>query len=157
MDIELPVIFLDFDGVVETIYWDKTEDGIVSLNAHKYRHSELNNKQAIGWLNELYSKVPYNIVVSSTWRIGMSKEELQKLLTNSGFNPKIKVIGVTPILHQQRGLEIQQWIDDNDFKGKFIIVDDDCDMCHLMPFLIRCDSLLGFTIYDYQKALKMLS
>ena len=157
MDIDLPIIFLDFDGVVETIYWDKAEDGVVSLNAHQYGHSELSNKQAIGWLNELYSKVPYNIVVSSTWRIGMSKEGLQKLLTNSGFNPKIKVIGITPILHQQRGLEIQQWIDDNDFKGKFIIVDDDCDMCHLMPFLIRCDSLLGFTIYDYQKALKMLS
>ena len=53
MDIELPVIFLDFDGVVETIYWDTTEDGIVSFNTHKYRRSELNNKHAIGWLNEL--------------------------------------------------------------------------------------------------------
>ena len=129
-----PVVFLDFDGVVETIYWEKDKDGSWSFNVHKSGREELNNKQAIGWLNELYSKIPYDIVVSSTWRIGM-----------------------TPILHQQRGLEIQKWIDDNNFKGKFVIIDDDSDMCHLLPLLVRCDCQLGFTIYDYQKALRLLS
>ena len=129
-----PIVFLDFDGVVETIYWEKDKDGSWSYNIHKYGRDELNNKQAIGWLNELYSKVPYDIVVSSTWRIGM-----------------------TPRLYQQRGLEIQKWIDDNNFKGKFVIIDDDSDMCHLLPLLVRCDCQLGFTIYDYQKALNILS
>ena len=152
-----PIIFLDFDGVVETIYWDKDSDGSWSLNVHKHRHEELNNKQAIGWLNKLYDKIHYDLVISSTWRIHMTLEELQKLITNSGFNPEIKVIGATPVLYQQRGLEIQKWIDTNNFKGKFIIIDDDSDMCHLLPLLIRCDCQLGFTIYDYQKALKMLS
>ena len=152
-----PIIFLDFDGVVETIYWDKKEDGSFTLNSHKLGHDELNNKQAIGWLNELYSHIPYDIVISSTWRISMSLEQLQDLLINSGFNPNIKVIGMTPILHQQRGLEIQEWIDENNFNGKFIIIDDDSDMCHLLPLLVRCDCQLGFTIYDYNKALRLLS
>lgn len=152
-----PIIFLDFDGVVETIYWDKKEDGSFTLNSHKLGHNELNNKQAIGWLNELYSHIPYDVVISSTWRISMSLEQLQDLLINSGFNSSIKVIGVTPILHQQRGLEIQQWIDENNFNGKFIIIDDDSDMCHLLPLLVRCDCQLGFTIYDYNKALRLLS
>ena len=152
-----PIIFLDFDGVVETIYWDKKEDGSFTLNSHKLGHNELNNKQAIGWLNELYSHIPYDVVISSTWRISMSLEQLQDLLINSGFNPNIKVIGITPILHQQRGLEIQEWIDENNFNGKFIIIDDDSDMCHLLPLLVRCDCQLGFTIYDYNKALRLLS
>lgn len=152
-----PIIFLDFDGVVETIYWDKKEDGSFTLNSHKLGHNELNNKQAIGWLNELYSHIPYDVVISSTWRISMSLEQLQDLLINSGFNPSIKVIGTTPILHQQRGLEIQEWIDENNFNGKFIIIDDDSDMCHLLPLLVRCDCQLGFTIYDYNKALRLLS
>lgn len=151
-----PIIFLDFDGVVETIYWEKDKDGSWSWNVHKFGREELNNKQAIGWLNELYRKVPYDIVVSSTWRIGMSVEELQTLITNSGFNKEIKVLDKTPILYQQRGVEIQRWIDDNDFKGKFIIIDDDSDMCHLLPLLVRCDCQLGFTIYDYNKALRLL-
>ena len=151
-----PIIFLDFDGVVETIYWEQAEDGTWSWNIHKSGRNELNNKQAIGWLNELYSKVPYDIVVSSSWRIGMTVEELQALITNSGFNPDIRVIGMTPRLYQQRGKEIQQWIDDNNFTGKFIIIDDDSDMCHLLPLLVRTDCQLGFTIYDYQKSLKLL-
>lgn len=151
-----PIIFLDFDGVVETIYWEKADDGSWSFNVHKTGRNELNNKQAIGWLNELYSKVPYDIVISSTWRIGMTIEELQNLITNSGFNPEIKVIGMTPRLYLQRGKEIQAWIDENNFTGKYIIIDDDSDMCHLLPVLVRCDCQLGFTIYDYQKALKLL-
>ena len=152
-----PIIFLDFDGVVETIYWDKKEDGSFTLNSHKLGHNELNNKQAIGWLNELYSHVPYDVVISSTLRISMSLEQLQALLINSGFIPSIKVIRMTPILLQQRGLEIQEWIDENNFNGKFIIIDDDSDMCHLLPLLVRCDCQLGFTIYDYNKALRLLS
>lgn len=151
-----PIIFLDFDGVVETIYWEKADDGSWSFNVHKAGRNELNNKQAIGWFNELYSKVPYDIVVSSSWRIGMTVEELQNLITNSGFNPEIKVIGMTPRLYLQRGEEIQAWIDENNFTGKYIIIDDDSDMCHLLPVLVRCDCQLGFTIYDYQKALKLL-
>ena len=151
-----PIIFLDFDGVVETIYWEQDENGVWNFNVHKHGRQELNNKQAIGWLNELYRRVPYDIVVSSTWRIGMSVEELQNLITNSGFNPEIRVIGATPRLYQQRGKEIQQWIDDNNFTGKFIIIDDDSDMCHLLPLLVRTDCQLGFTIYDFQKSLKLL-
>lgn len=153
---EKPIIFLDFDGVVETIYWEKNENGIWDFNIHKTGRQELNNKQAIGWLNELYKKIPYDIVVSSTWRINMPVEALQDLLINSGFNPEIQVIGKTPVLYLQRGLEIQKWIDTAKFKGKFIIIDDDSDMCHLLPLLVRCDCQLGFTIYDYQKALRLL-
>ena len=152
-----PIIFLDFDGVVETIYWEKDTDGSWSFNVHKSGREELNNKQAIGWLNELYNKVPYDVVISSTWRMGMSTDKLQELLIKSGFNPAIKVLGKTPVLYQQRGLEIQKWIDTAEFKGKFIIIDDDSDMCHLLPLLVRCDCQLGFTIYDYQKALKLLT
>ena len=154
---EKPIIFLDFDGVVETIYWEKDNNGIWSFNTRKTNHRELNNKQAIGWLNELYKKVSYDIVVSSTWRINKPVKELQDLLVNSGFNPEIKVIGKTPVLYQQRGMEIQEWINIHEFKGKFIIIDDDSDMCHLLPLLVRCDCQLGFTIYDYQKALRLLS
>lgn len=150
-----PIVFLDFDGVVETIYWEKDKDGSWSFNVHKAGRSELNNKQAIGWLNELYKEVHYDVVVSSSWRIGMSVEDLQDLLINSGFNKDIKVIGKTSQLYQQRGYEIQRWIDDNNFKGKFIIIDDDSDMCHLLPLLVRTDCQLGFTIYDFNKAKRL--
>ena len=37
---EKPIIFLDFDGVVETIYWDKDEKGVYCYNVHKYLSTE---------------------------------------------------------------------------------------------------------------------
>ena len=153
---DLPIIFLDFDGVVNTIYWKKDANGICCYNVMKGGHTELNNQQAIGWLNELYTKVPYDIVITSTWRISMSVEELQYLLIKSGFRPEIKVIGKTPVLHKERGIEIQQWIDENQFTGDFVIIDDDSDMGELLPKLIKCDTYIGFTIHDYHKSLKLL-
>lgn len=149
------IIFLDFDGVVNTIYWSQGPDGVYNQNAFKSGHQELNNKQAIGWLNELYNTIPYDIVVSSTWRLGMSVEELQQLLIKSGFHPDIQVIGKTPILHTERGEEIQQWIDENNFTGNFIIIDDDSDMCHLKHRLVQPNSYIGITIYDFRKAVKL--
>lgn len=151
-----PIIFLDFDGVVNTIYWKKDTNGICCLNVMKGGHTELNNQQAIGWLNELYIEIPYDIVVSSTWRMSMSVEELQHLLIKSGFRPEIQVIGKTPVLHKHRGLEIQQWIDEHNYTGDFIIIDDDEDMEHLHNKLVHCDTLIGFTIYEYRKAINLL-
>ena len=152
----LPVVFLDFDGVVNTIYWKKDTNGICCLNAMKGGHTELNNQQAIGWLNELYSIVQYDIVVSSTWRMSMSIEELQHLLIKSGFRPDIRVIGKTPVLHRKRGVEIQQWIDENNFAGDFIIIDDDSDMGELLQYLVQCDTYVGFTFHDFKKSIKIL-
>lgn len=150
------IIFLDFDGVVNTIYWSQGPDGVYNQNVFKSGHEELNNKQAIGWLNELYKHCPYDIVVSSTWRLGMSTEELQYLLIRSGFDPDIRVIDKTPVLHDERGKEIQAWIDKYDFTGNFIIIDDDSDMCHLKNRLVQPDTYIGITLYDFRKALKLL-
>lgn len=149
------IIFLDFDGVVNTIYWSQGPDGVYNQNVFKSGHQELNNKQAIGWLNELYRQCSYDIVVSSTWRMGMTVEELQYLLIKSGFDPDIKVIDKTPVLHTERGQEIQAWIDEHNFTGDFIIIDDDSDMCHLKNKLVQPNTYIGMTLYDFRKALKL--
>lgn len=152
----LPIVFLDFDGVVHTIYWECDDNGVYRENTLKGGHTYLNNGQAIGWLNELYNTVPFRVVVSSTWRMSMSVEELQLLLLKSGFRPEIEVIGKTPVLGDLRGKEIQQWIDENNYEGDFIIVDDDNDMCHLMEHLVLCDTFVGFTFHEFKKSLNIL-
>ena len=39
---------------------------------------------------------------------------------------------------------------------KFVILDDDKDMEHLIDYLVVTDSLIGMTYYTYDKAKKML-
>ena len=148
------IIFLDFDGVVNTIYYRYYK----RFKKYQMRYATsadkiVNNRQAIQWLNELYDKYPYDIVVTSTWRL---HSNCIQILYNSGLNKKIKIIGCTPHLKEKtRGEEIKKWIEDNNYINfnNFIILDDDTDMGDLDKYLIKCDPYLGFTIYEFNKCI----
>lgn len=156
LDNQKPIIFLDFDGVVNTFYWEKQPDGSLKHTMCWPSDGYVNNIQAIGWLNELFYKIPYDIVVSSTWRMHLTEIELQEILWRSGLKKDIKVVGKTPVLYQQRGFEIEKWLKDNNFKQKFIILDDDSDMGELLGVLVRCDCYNGFGLHEFNKAFRLL-
>lgn len=106
MILDKPIVFLDYDGVVNTFIWREYP------RSNKFKvdiaHSEdgfVNDFQAICWLNELYNKIPFDIIVTSTWRLFPNYKEV---LYNGGLNSKIKVLGKTPqIINGSRGDEIQ--------------------------------------------------
>lgn len=63
-----------------------------------------------------------------------------------GEDVESRCIGLTPVLEDaERGLEIQAWLDRDGYKGVFVIVDDDSDMAHLMPHLVKTDNNVGLT------------
>lgn len=141
------IIFLDYDGVVNTVWFDNVN------KKPKFNFpddNKVNNTQAIGWLNLLYTEIPYSIVVSSTWR---SNEKYREFLYNAGLNKDIKILGKTDILHIERGKEIQKWLDDNKNLNieRFVILDDDIDMMHLSNHLIKTDAMIGLGYYEYVK------
>ena len=72
------------------------------------------------------------IVVSSSWRVDTSCEEIETALRARGA-PSAKVIGATPRSWSgsKRGDEIQRWLDENGPVETFAIVDDNSDMAHL--------------------------
>ncbi len=59
------ILFLDYDGVVNTPYWVKKDDEVKCL-VNLPSDGFVNNYQAICWLNELYRKAPFDIVVTSS-------------------------------------------------------------------------------------------
>lgn len=169
-----PIIFLDFDGVVNTPYiLDYSGEPELFMPSDKL----VSNFYAVKLLNWIYSKVPYSIVITSTWRLHMTNEELQQTLVNSGLNPEIPIIGITPNLlnipkydksikipftnkyiskHTRRGHEIHEWLTNAPipYKYPFIILDDDGDMWRYKKYLIKCHSLDGIT---FQVACKILN
>ena len=58
---------------------------------------------------------------------------------------------------KKRGIEIQTWLDENPGVEKFIILDDDSDMVHLMPHLLQTDGEFGLTNEIADKAIKRLN
>lgn len=66
------------------------------------------------------------------------------------------MIGCTPILDhidtQKRGHEINQWLLDNQYTGKYVVIDDDCPSLFLdgQP-LVNTNYVVGLTDDDIIK------
>lgn len=139
------VIFLDIDGVLTNA-------------ATGYRHG---HPSCVSWLNTITDQTHAVIVVSSTWR---ADPEIANILARWGV--RAEVIGATPFLDERtesglwrpkpRGEEIQAWLDANPGKRQFVILDDDNDMAHLTPCLVRTDSRAGLTAADAKRAIELL-
>jgi hypothetical protein len=107
----------------------------------------------------LIKKTDAVLVVSSSWRLGTSIEELRATLESWGVVGT--VIDKTPVLHDQnRGAEIAKWLADFDtyFESidSFVILDDDSDMGELLPYLIKTNGRYGMNLDDANKAMRML-
>ena len=145
------IIFLDVDGVLncQLFYTEQQKregETFVKQNFCPMR---------VGWLNALCKEMDIKVVVSSTWRMGKTIEELKEIFEEVGAT--FEIIGMTPMLrdlHSVRGNEIQAWIKDNnellecqyyDFHT-YAIIDDDSDMLYQQRNnLFLTDSYAGLT------------
>lgn len=146
------VLFLDYDGVVNTPQWSvKNEKWRCRFNMPS--DNTVNDVQCVQWLSEFCEKYDYAIVVTSTWRFHPNYKDC---LTNAGLRHGINILGATPNLpNQQRGDEIQAWLNAHPDTDAFIILDDDSDMGALKPHLIRCRADVGFREQEFRKACKL--
>lgn len=137
------VVFLDFDGVLNSHQWAKEHGGLKSLDPRN-----------IAVLNELLRRSGAKIVVSSTWRL-QGLGEVRRVLSKAGCIGE--VIGVTPILTSVRGREIQAWLTEHsELVSSFVILDDDSDMEHLRPRLVKTSFDEGLQLHHLDVALAKL-
>ena len=132
----MKVVFLDLDGVMN-IY----QKGYTCVNGYPDQRI---TPEAVHYLNEITRITGAKIVVSSSWRRCYTIKKLRDMLNvQSGIQGEI--IDVTPMdlwqrvqkLNVYRGDEIQYWLDQHPEVESFVILDDDDDMCHLLPKLVR--------------------
>lgn len=96
----MKVIFLDFDGVLNTVGYNR-ELGEVTFGGTT---TTLDNPHAINMVQALVDFTGAKVVVSSSWRC-MGLERVKAVLAKSNLH--CDVIGITPELGGERGLEIQ--------------------------------------------------
>jgi hypothetical protein len=142
----VPIIFLDFDGVLNSNFW-------IWTHADSEFGSHI-DPGLVGRVNVIIARTGAKVVVSSAWRKLYTDDELRAGLASCGFAGEI--LGSTDHLGPFRGDEIQRWLSSNLHEGPFVILDDSADMAHLLPSLVRTDPAYGLSFADVERAVAML-
>jgi len=142
------ILFLDIDGVLnckefyQSSLSDYEEARRKLIEGIKQEHEErlklykaLLCPKRISWINNLCEETKISVVVSSTWRLNKTVEQLQEILNYAGAT--FTIIGKTAYTGYERGTEISKWIKDHcmnyfgisntDF-GSYVILDDHNEM-----------------------------
>lgn len=158
----MKIIFLDIDGVLNHQIWFEKVQHLRADRQSKEDYRFYFDPFAVGLLNDLTDATGAKIVVSSSWRLGRTVEELKKILKENGVTGE--VIDKTPHLSFEdyanysysvpRGCEIKAWMELNKEKlgesiGKYrnyVIFDDDSDMLYWQRNnYFQVDSYCGLT------------
>lgn len=145
-------VFLDFDGVLNSHDWYARRPELPEVHTRDEFSCWQIDPEAVKRVNVLCERTGAQVVISSTWRGNMSRC-LRVLMGLRTF----EIVGHTPHLDTRRGHEIQKWMDENDVKAhQIVILDDDSDMEHLLPRLVKTPYSTGFTDEHVEQAVKLL-
>lgn len=143
------VVFLDIDGVVNTLIWEGT-----SFSFGDVHRRRVNNFQACKWVSKFCKENDFRIVVSSSWR-SEGLEKCAMALRAGGIDESIPIVDVTPRIRDgQRGDEIGAWLKQHPV-DHYLIFDDDSDMTVHRDHLIKSNCYVGFTFNEFQMAEKV--
>lgn len=136
------LLFLDIDGVLNN-------DASLAEGIHL-----INDKLVM--LRVFCEEVDCEIVISSTWRILHSLQEMKEILYRAGFCCRTRIIDVTPRTRQSdpdflkkgwaRGYEIEKWLQEQNEDYNYVILDDTSDMLDYQKSrFVHVDGAIGLT------------
>lgn len=155
------VIFLDIDGVVNTLQIYKEPPAHIPKEQLKLvegyyvdicspSQKRVSNLQAVTILDKICHEFNLKIVISSTWRLGHYSETIEAL-RKAGLSEDIEILGATPNSPTHfRGEEIKTYLDMHKEIDDYIIFDDDdYDLYLLKDHLFKIDTFVGITFKTY--------
>lgn len=143
------VVFLDFDGVLNDEAYLLRSDRDEEPGLSMWWWAKALDPALVELLNGLLERTGAKVVVSSSWRVGASKEWLQSVLESRGF--KGEVIDVTPRSYGcNRSDEIEAWLLTHEVES-FVILDDD-ERARIEGRFVRTSMKVGLTRRHIEKA-----
>ena len=154
----MKIIFLDFDGVMDTEYYDHILSEAGKPISDEY--GLLFDPECVKNLKYIIDNTGADIVVSSTWKDLMSYKEISDMWEFRrlpGF-----VTDVTPTLSHghNRGDEIDAWLKECSTECNYIIIDDLEAYYfneHQIPRLLIVNPFYGLDENTAERAIKILN
>lgn len=129
-------IFTDIDGVLNPKFSNKWD------------------KKCVNIYNRICVDFELSPVITSTWRIRYSISQLQGIFLNQGIISKI--YDITPNLSDFRGLEIYEWLKNNEY-DKYVVIDDKItDISPYVLNVVSCKGWIGLTEAHYEEIKRIL-
>jgi hypothetical protein len=118
----MKIIFLDFDGVMDTAYYDHmlSKEGLPGND----EYGCIFDPNCIKNLKHIIDQTGADIVVSSSWKYDMSYRDLLDMWENRGLPGFVTDVTPTPAERRNRGDEIDAWLEECDVKCEYVIIDD---------------------------------
>ena len=116
----MTIIFLDIDGVLRTHKSDLENSIILNQEIPIRVYDRRFDSKSVNNINYIVHYTRAKIVVSSTWRINFSVQELKEIFRERGITAEVidkTDIGLT------RGEEIREWLDRNEVTN-YVVIDD---------------------------------
>lgn len=153
------IVFLDFDGV-----WRGTNTALAFGGVVDTQSVTLITKL----LEAANTLSATKLVITSTHRVGVSRQDMEKFLCDSGASEFCKYLHddwKTPVGSEHpfgRLKEINEWLDGREGVNHYVIIDDDWDdttdeTVESKNRLVHVDSKNGFSFRDLSKSLYILN
>jgi hypothetical protein len=141
------IVFLDIDGVLTL------PDRIIGGKL-KYGKKVMFRRSAVELIHLLQHFTRCHFVITSSWRIDLTKGELESAFLERGLS--IRILDITPVLNVERGQEIDLWLQTN-LWDKYIVVDDSTkDIEKWCENVIKVNPLTGFNETNFQHSLGLI-
>lgn len=121
MIIIMNIIFLDFDGVLDTATYDAylVSNGMSSVDRNG---RPIFSPKCISNLTKIIKATDAKVVVTSSWKYMDFYQDLLKMWKER--NMPGEMIDVTPNISEHRGDEIEAWLSDCPESCNYVILDD---------------------------------
>lgn len=150
------IIFLDFDGVLNTEYYQ----GLLQFQGKQWQdeHGAFFDPKAVRQLKRVIDTTGADIVVESSWKY-LGLEAMQELWR--GRNLPGKVIDITPSLtdNASKGEEIAAWLSEHATPDtRYVIIDDEYVVLDSqIPYFIWTNPYEGLTEEQSDRAISILN
>jgi hypothetical protein len=168
----MKVIFLDFDGVLNPTHYmmclgKMCRESIGQIKSQdEYGH--LFFPPNVDALNHILENTNAKIVVSSTWRMSGKKTLVNMFYERNMIKVLNAFIDITPDhaqpqssglwLADERGAEIQAWLNAHPEVTNYVIIDDESDILHeQLPYFVKINQWYGLTMKDAENVIKILN
>ena len=154
----MKIIFLDFDGVMDTAYYDHilSKKGLPGND----RYGCIFDPDCIKNLKAIIDNTGADIVVSSSWKYMMSYKEILEMWDFRQLPGFVTDVTPEPPVRRNRGDEIDAWIEDCPTDCVYVIIDDlDASNFneHQIPRLLVVNPFHGLDEITAERAIALLN